>query len=58
MIFRGIFLGISWGNNFLKLSAENSNFPQHVLRGKISPKFSPEKMFEKLAPGRPAAKSR
>jgi hypothetical protein len=42
VIFRGIFLGISWGNNFfVTFSAENSNFPPTLLRGKISAEFPP-----------------
>jgi hypothetical protein len=40
IFFRGKFRGISWKNDFLKL----------FLQKFFSPKFSPEKMYEKSAP--------
>jgi hypothetical protein len=55
IIFRGKFRGIFWKNDFSELFfAENSIFFPTFLEGKFSaefsPKFLPEKMYEKSAP--------
>jgi hypothetical protein len=46
-MFCGIFLGISWGSGYFEtFSAENSNFPQHVL----GEKFPRKKIAANIAP--------
>jgi hypothetical protein len=49
--FRGKFRGISWKNDFSKLFPWKIQFFPNIFGGKFSAEFSPEKMFEKSAPG-------
>jgi hypothetical protein len=51
VIFSGKFYGICFGNDFSKLFPRTILIFPDIFWGKFSAEFSPEKMYEKSAPG-------